>query len=272
MVKNIFDFQDYKAYLGAYLRGQPGAGRGLRAKMAKVISCQRSFVTKVLDVHSVADLSLEQAEQLNSFLNHSEEESRYFLLLAQYARAGTPNLREYFRDQMKEVLNRRLEAKKELQSRSVLSPEDHMHYYSSWFYAAIRIAVSLPNLQTKEALSRKFNLPLPFLVSVLEFLSSRGLIEQKGDRFFHSSQQQVLMTPDHPLISKHHTNWRVQAIKSLELQSPRDLHYSYLVSLSENDALQIRSLLVESIQEVLRRAAPSKEEAIYSFCLDYFEI
>lgn len=238
--------------------------------MAEVMRCQRGFVTKVLSGR--ADLSLEQTERLNTILGHSSEEAIYFLLLVQYARAGSSGLREHVRNQMKEILNRRLKAEKEMESRNILSPEDHMQYYSAWYYAAIRVAVSIPELQTKEALVRRLNLPLATVVSALDFLVSRGLVERKGDRFLHRKQQQILLSSDHPMVKKHHVNWRVRALSALDREGSKDLHYSYVVTISENDSLQLRSFLVESIQEFLRRAAPSKEEAIYSFCLDFFEL
>lgn len=272
MKKNLFDFQDYKAYLRKLEQARPGKGRGFRAKMAEAMNCQRSFVTKILASGSNADLSLEQADKLNALLGHTKDEGSFFLLLVQYSRAGTESLRAHFRDQMKEILNRRLQASREMQSKNVLSPEDHMRYYSAWYYGAIRVAVSIPQLQTKETLCKRLGLPLATVASALEFLVSRGLVAQNGDHYTHSSQSQVLLSADHPMVSKHHSNWRSRALASLDREGSQDLHYSYVVTLSEHDALRIRSFLVETIQDVLKRAAPSKEETMYSLCLDYFEI
>lgn len=272
MAKQIFDYQDYKAYLRELIRTQPGKGRGFRARMAEVMNCQRSFITKVLARESATDLSPEQGERLCSLLGLTSQEKHFFLLLIQFARAGTEGLREHVRDQMKEILNRRLQAEKDRQSRTVLSPEDHMRYYSAWYYAAIRVAVSIPSLQTKEALCKRFQLPIATISSALEFLVSRGLIEQKGDRFMHCAQQQILLSSDHAMVTRHHANWRTRTLAALDREGSKDLHYSYVVTLSQEDALKIRSFLVETIKEVLNRAAPSKEETIYSFCLDYFEL
>ena len=272
MTKKIFDFQSYRAYLAQLIAGKPGGGRGFKAQMAVTMKCQRSFVTKALAKDSSVDLSMEQAIKLNPLLGHSEEEAEYFLLLVQYARAGNEELRGWILKKMKEFLNRRLKMNEELQSRSILSPEDHMRYYSSWYYSAIRVAIGVPALQTKEALAKRLNLPMDSVASALDFLVSRGLIEQRGSHYVQKLQHQMHLASDHHLIAKHHTNWRLRALTELDHEAARNLHYSFTVTLSQHDALRIRSFLVETIKEIQTRAAPSKEETLYALCLDYFEI
>jgi uncharacterized protein (TIGR02147 family) len=269
---SIFDFSDYRAYIKKRIGELGPRARGFQSRMAEAMNCQKSFVTKVLSPQSTADFSLEQAERLNSLFEHSTDEASFFLLLVQFARAGTPTLREHFRDQMKQALNRRLKVKKDSESRNVMTPEDHLRYYSAWYYAAIRVAVSIPGNQTPEALAKRFQIPLSTVKDVLSFLVSRGLCEKKGDRYVHASQSQLMLPGDHPSVNRHHANWRLRALSALDQSASTDLHYSYLVTMSEGDALRIRSMLVKAIEDVLRRAAPSKSESLYSFCLDYFEL
>lgn len=269
---SLFDFQDYKQYLKAHIRQQPGNGRGFRARMAAVMRCQRSFVSRVLDPKSPTDLSLEQAIQVSLLLDHSETEQRYFLGLVQLARAGSEPLKRHLRNQLKEILNRRLEAKEAKVSRQVLTPEDHMRYYSSWAFAALRVAVAIPELQTAAALSARLRLPLETILGALEFLVAAGLVERQGDRYAHKSHSQIHLTPDHPLVTKHHANWRIKAMSALEREGSQDLHYTYVVTLSEEDALRIRSYIVEMLQEIQARAKPSPPRTAYGLCLDYFEI
>jgi uncharacterized protein (TIGR02147 family) len=273
MVKRVFEFHSYRTYLSQYIAGKPGRGRGFKAQMAEAMNCQRSFVSKVLTKGSSVDLSLEQAIKLNALLGHTDEEAEYFLLLVQYSRAGNEELRDYVRKKMKEILNRRLQVSRELQSRNVLSAEDHIRYYGAWYHSAIRVAVGIPHLQTKEALAKRLKLPLENVARALEFLVSRGLIAQQGDRFFQKTdQQQIHLGSDHDLVTKHHANWRMRGLLAMDQEASRNLHYSFLVTLSEHDALKIRSFLVETLQEIQKRAAPSKEETLYSICLDYFEL
>jgi len=272
MNKAVFEFQDYKPYLKQLIKSRPNIGRGFRAEIARAIGCQQGFVTKVLDTNLKVHLSLEQAEKLNRFLGHNREESRFFLILILYSRSGTDELRQQFREQMKEILNRRLQYDVKSNSRNTLSPDDHIRYYSAWYYAAIRIAVSIPELQTPEALSKRFRLPSKKVMSVLDFLLSRGLIVKNGFRYEHSTQSQICIDADNDLVAKHHSNWRLKALESLDRTEETDLHYSYVVTLSEHDALRIRSSVVDMIQDIQERAKVSKSETLFSIGLDFFEL
>ncbi len=269
---SIFDFQNYKKFLIKFIESQADEGRGFRTKMADKINCQKSFITKVLNPNSKLDLSSEQAEILCSLMQFSQEEKKYFILLLQYNRASTSTLKQHWLDQMKEVLNRRLLIKEEQQSHRVISPEDHFRYYSSWHYSAIRIALSIPNLNTQEALANYFKLDFNFVGEILLFLINRGLIEIKGKHYFISKQSQIMLPSEHPLTNKHHLNWRQKVIELLDKQSPQDLHYSYLVSISEDDSLKIRSFLVEAIKEIIQRAELSPAESLYSISLDFIKL
>lgn len=81
---------------------------------------------------------------------------------------------------------------------------------------------------------------------------------------------------DSSLISKHHTNWRIQAIRSLDredrTQQNEDLHYSSVVSLSAADVLKIKAMLVETIESFNATVAPSKEELVQCLALDFFKV
>ncbi len=77
---------------------------------------------------------------------------------------------------------------------------------------------------------------------------------------------------DSPLIVKHHTNWRLQAVRSHEKYRKKNLNYSSVTTLSETDAAEIRELLAKTIEKSKKIIRESPDEKIYSFCLDFFEI
>ena len=91
MNKTIYQYRDYKKYLHDYIQSQPGKGYGFRSRIAETTHCDTAYVSQVLRQN--AHFSLEQAEDLNDLLGHTQDESEYFLLLIQLARAGTPKLR-----------------------------------------------------------------------------------------------------------------------------------------------------------------------------------
>lgn len=269
MKEQVFDFQDYKRYLLALIESQPVKGRGFRSKLADAIGVQRAFVSQVLqkDLH----FSLEQAEKLCRFIEMTPDESHYFLLLLQVGRAGTKELRKYFQDQLKAIQSQRLVLRNRLKNEKSLSLEDASRYYSNWYYQVIRCAVAIPRLRTRLALSRRLELSLQRVNSVVEFLLTHGLITAKGEELTPSVQHMHL-PHDATISAKNHINWRMRAAASLDAEKAKDLHYSSVLVISEEDALAITSLLVNQIAEIKKRTEASPEEAIYSFCLDFFEI
>jgi hypothetical protein len=132
------------------------------------------------------------------------------------------------------------------------------------------MALSVPKFQTKESLSKRLGMTLEQLNETLDFLLKTGLIRQEGDRFLPETMFLHLGNKS-PLILRHHTNWRLRALQSLDKERGTDIHYSSVLSLSESDALKLRAMMADFIQEVLERVKPSPEENIFSFCLDFFE-
>src|SRR5437660_270087 len=97
---SLFEYRDYKAYLRDLLSQMPAQGYGVRSKLAQALRCQVAYVSQVFnkEIH----FSLEQAEELNRFFGHSHEESDYFLLLVQSARAGTRALKDRIQAQLEQ--------------------------------------------------------------------------------------------------------------------------------------------------------------------------
>ncbi len=96
MKKNIFEYKDYKSYLLAFYYLPGKRGRGVRIAMAEALNGPVSHISQVLNGSS--QLTLEQAEGLNEYLGHTEDESTVFFILVQYARAGTPQLKAFLKN------------------------------------------------------------------------------------------------------------------------------------------------------------------------------
>jgi uncharacterized protein (TIGR02147 family) len=271
MEKDIFEYRDYKAYLRAAIASKPKGGRGIRIGLARSLGCPVSHISQILNGSS--HLSMEQAEGVNQFFGHSPVEASFFLLLLQFSRAGTPQLRKRLDGQIREFLDRSLALKQRLDIKDSLSVEDQAIYYSSWLYGAVHVMVSVEELKTKEALSTYLGISLKRIGEILEFLVSIGLVVKKEGSRFEMGVVRIHLPHDSPMIAKLHANWRLQAIRSLEKEdSQRDLHYSSVVTVSENDATRIKSLLMRYIQEIKAIVRDSKEEGVHCFALDFFEL
>lgn len=268
MAKSVFDFIDYKPYLRS-VAGE-GVRKGVRMAMAKAIRSYPAFITQVLN--GDAHLSLEQGEALCGFLTFGKEEREYFLLILLHSRAGTAPLKKHFRAQIDAIRARRLVLTERLGKAHVLSEEERARYYSSWLYIAVHIALSVPALQDKKALARHFQVRQGLVAEIVDFLLGAGLVVEKPGGGYAFGPTQIRLGNDSHHIFKHHTNWRNRAIESLERESLRDLHYSGVYSLTLADAEKIKDRLLEEIkacQQVLRE---SREEEVYAFCVDFFNL
>lgn len=269
MNKSVFDYRDYKKYLRDVIKSRPNGGRGIRSSLASVTACQNAYITRVID--GSAHFSLEQAHAINKFLVHSKEESRFFLLLIQFNRAGSHDLREELSEQIDEVLEKRLILKDRLDVKKTLSRADQAVYYSNWLYTTIHFMLTIPEFQTKEAIAHHLALPTKTVANILEFLESVGLAIQQGN-IFKTGIARIHLEGDSPMISKHHTNWRIRAIQAVDSRKSDDLHYSSVITIAKKDAYEVRSIMVKAIEEIRALVKESKEERIYCYLLDFFDL
>lgn len=116
---SIFDFIDYKAYLSSWIEKRPNSGWGARSGMAQAIGCQTAYLSRILNAD--ANLSLEQAETLSEFLQHTEDEAEYFLLLVGRERSGTPALKARFERKIQKMQNDQLDLKNRFKVKTNLS-------------------------------------------------------------------------------------------------------------------------------------------------------
>lgn len=268
MDKSVFEYSSYKSYLGAKA-GATGTRRGVKMAMAKAINCQPTYVSQVL--HGKAHLSLEQAEILNGFFSHSRDEAFFFLLLVQKDRAGTRTLRDFFQEQIEDVLKKRLILTKRLGAKESLSEIHQSTYYSSWIYAALHIALTIPELRTRDALSDYFHLPVRKITESLDFLISTGLIKATKEGY-EVTNSQIRLGNDSINILKHHTNWRLQATEALDREQLTDMHYSGVVSLSRADVVKVKNIFLDAVKESQALIKDSKEEELCAVAIDFFSL
>ena len=265
---SLWDFRDYKAYLGA-LVGAPGARKGLKTKIARAIDCQSTYVSQVL--HRSAHLSLEQTERLAQFLGLGEEESHYLLLLVQKERAGTRSLKEIFRRQVSQMQSKRQVTTHRLGIKDSLSIEDQATYYSSWQYSAVHIAVTVPGLDTAEKISAYLGLSLTPTLGVLRFLTEAGLVVHEMGSY-RVGQMKTMLSSDSPNLPRHHTNWRMRAIASLDSCNKQDLHYSAVISASREDVAKLRDQIFELLKAQRELIAASPAEELFGYTIDLFQL
>lgn len=251
----IFTYKNYKHFLKTILDEK----RGSRKELALHLNCQSGYISQVLQ--DLSEFSLEQGIKICSFLNLTEEESHFFMLLLQKEKAGNNELKKYFEEQISKIKNERNDIKKRLKIKTELNIEDYHQYYSSWEYAAVHILTSIPHFQTKEKIKSKLGLTTPRLNEVLDFLLNKGLIEEKNNKYT-IGKVRIHISKDSPFIISHHKNWRQHSIYALSDKNAENVNYSGVFSIAKEDILKIKEIVLTAIEKSEAVIGPSKEEEL----------
>jgi uncharacterized protein (TIGR02147 family) len=266
-MKSIFEFDDYKAFLIACEEQRASFQRGFRTRLATELGCQNTYVTHVLNNN--ANFSLEQGMRVANFLGLEVSEKKYFLLLIEFYRAGTEELKKHFQEELGILREKNLVLQKHIKEAKTLSIEAQSIYYSHWMYAAIHMLSTLKTHRTLEAMMSSLKLPDEAIKSAILFLISVGLLIEKEDKFWPGPTNLHLGKDSHQ-IRQHHINWRIAAIESLVQIEKNDIHYSTLSTISKVDAEKIKARLVQEIQNYTQTVQKSNEETMYGFNLDFY--
>jgi hypothetical protein len=138
-------------------------------------------------------------------------------------------------------------------------------------YGAIHVALSLPGIDTVDALAELLMIPTEHCLRILSKLEDFQLVIKKEGKY-QLTESLIHLSKDSPNIVKHHTNWRLRAIQSIETRNPNNLHYSASVTLSKEDFKKVKSILSDSIKNSIDVIKDSKEEGIYSLGIDFYSL
>lgn len=270
-MKDIFKYIDYRKYLDEWIKSQPAHGRGMISALASSAKCQPAYFSRLLI--GKAQLSLEQAFAIQKLLKHSQDEVNYFILLVEHDRAGSTELKSHFKEKIISIRTEREDLQNRFQDAPQLTQEYQRTYYSSYQYAVIHTCISVPELQTIEQLERFLKIPTDRIESILEFLLDAELALRESGRW-KVGRNRLHLGRESTLIRQHHANWRIEALKSLDrgkgAQDERDLHYSAVVSLSEEDAKRLKELLIKTLEKFSQEVSESKEETVRALVIDFF--
>lgn len=265
----IYNYLDYRTYLLDYMESLGPSKRGFRSLMADKMGCQKTFISQVLS--GDAHFNLDHGASLSELLGHTEDEAHFLMLLIAYARAGSKTLRQQLQSQIKKIQQQRMKLKERFKTEEIASLEVKVKYYSSWLYGAVRVLTTIPAFRTRIALQNYFQVPPELLSEVLNFLVTNGLITETNGQL-QITEKHLHLDGEADLVKKHHTNWRIKSIASLDNIKAEDLHYSGVHSLSKKDALKVREIFVKTLEDSRNLMKDSPEECLQVLCMDWFSL
>ncbi len=266
---SVFEFADYKSFLRK--RIALSDQRGFATRLAEASGCQRSYFSAVLngDVHLLPDHLFGICE----FMEMPDNEREYLFLVLDHNRASNLEYRRHLAKKISEKQTAWKDFKNRLKNESlpVSAPsQSQQFYYSSWLFAAIHIAVSIPRYGEMGNLVEYLGISPELAKFHLDKLQEMELVEKKGTKWIWKSGD-LHLSKDSPWIAAHHANWRTQALVDIPQRKEESLHYSVVQSLSKGDMEALRSRMIEWVEEFKKKASPSKPEELVCFNLDLFK-
>lgn len=266
---NIFEFNNYHLYLKNYLKSQPNDGYGVNIKIAKALNINPSIVSQVLA--GKMDFTLEQGNDLAEYLGLSELESEYLFNLIVLSRSGKANLKERIERRLSDLKRKSQELSQRMPAQGKLNDSDQAVFYSQWYYSGARIATSIKDYQTIDALSEFLDLPRATVRRVVEFLVATGLCIQDGEKI-KMGPQSTHLSSNSPLVARHHANWRQIAIERMPHTKSDELFFTSPFSITEENIAEIRTVLVRAIDDSFEIIDPSPEEKLACLNIDLFRV
>ena len=265
----IFEFQDFRAYLRAELGKMPKGGHGQSKLFAEAAGVSTAFFSQVLA--GKRQFSIEQATLIADHVGLNEMQTEYLLTLVELERAGNERLREHLRKRQARIRKSVQQVSKRFKTVNEVSEKDQPLYYSDWIYIAIHQLTALKEFNSAFKIAERLGLPLKRVKDVISFLVGAGLCVEKNGKLAVGAARMHL-TADSPWIKQHHANWRGRALESVASDDSLRLHYSSPMTLSKADAEKVRALLLAAIESVGKVCDPSPSEELVCLNIDWFRI
>jgi uncharacterized protein (TIGR02147 family) len=266
---DFFDFDDYRQVLKILLKKAAQGGRGGQTRLAHHLGCQQAFISRVTS--GKAELSPEQSYGVSVFFNLNRLEREFWLNLVAETRAGNKELKSYHQEKRERLKEEFRSLNKKIDVGNKLSEAEKLYYYSEWYYVAIHILVGIEGFNTEELIAERLGIAVEVARFALNYLEMAGLISKSGGQY-RIGNGGLHLTPDHPLIKKHHINWRLQTMQRLSKPNGKDLHYSAVMSCGQKDKEKVRNILTEAVTKIRETIKSSPDEVLCHYAIDYFEI
>ena len=264
----LFEYENYKDYILKILKEMPSKGYGQFRKFAQHLQVNSVIISQIFK--GERHLSAEQALDLAGYLGLTNLETEYFVLLVQLERAGNYRLKTHFKKRLSEIREKSKDLKSRLPQDKLLTDETKAIFYSNWYYSGVRLLSSIKGFENIDAIAEHLHLPRASVKRIASFLVENGLcLEERGK--LKMGPKLTHLEAASPLISRHHTNWRLRALQNLEPLSKDELFYSAPMTLSTEDVAWVRARIVELIQKVVDRAKDSESEKLACLNIDWFD-
>ncbi len=268
MSKPIFSYSSYKEIINDLVAGSPNGGRGAYRRMAQHLRISSVTISQIF--RGDRDLSVEQGLLLTDFWGFSECESKYFLLMIQSEKSSHAKYKEFCRREMSLLKEEMAEIKSRVPKSKDISEKDKSIFYSHWKYSAVRLCTDIDGKHLPISIAQMLGLSVQETKRILEFLVENSLV-LKTNSGYRIGPQTTHLSSESPWLRQHHRNWRTKALEGLEALDRSELSYTAPMAVSEGSLLEIRELLLESIERIVPIIRGSQSEKLACLNIDLFK-
>lgn len=229
-MKSVFEETDYLKVIQEKLEFNSTV-RGYQTQLARAMKMQTSTFSRVIG--GTLHFTREQAADLAEYWKFSKYETQYFLLLVDYARAGTTKLKSLIEEEMNRIKDEVMVIFRKTKTTHSSKAVDEVIFGASWEMRVIHAMVGTTHFNTANTISTRLNLPLDQVSAVLMQMSQMGLIkESKSHRWTNLNPNYAISYPaakkTATLISRH------KAIESVISDHADDFHLTGVLLLNQD--------------------------------------
>lgn len=265
---SIYQYNSYKNFFNAWAQSQANKGHGEYRKLALALNVSTTMISQVFNGEK--DLSLELICELADYLHLNEAETEYLLLLAEYSKAGSEKLKSKFNKQIIQKQNEAQKLAHRLAQDYSLGEQAKQIYFSSWVYPAIRILCDVPEYNTADQIAERLKLSRNHVGKCLDFLIQQHIVIEK-EGHLQLGPAHIYLSSSDPLVGHTHLDWRNLGHHKRQVYNEDHFFYSGQYALSKEVLYEIRRLLPDFVESVLKKVKPSASETACSLNIDFFE-
>lgn len=236
--------------------------------MANHLCVHGSLLSQVLN--GSRNFSTEQSLLAAEFFGLNERETDFYLQLVQHERAGSVKLKNYYQGKLKKLRAKSLAAGSRIKATSPMTEVEKAYFYSDIYSSFIRLLASLPQVKTKEDIIELVSLPRAKVNERIDFLLEKGLMIQT-EQGLDLGQGKTHLPADSSLVARHHTNWRLETLKSFDKLGSHDLVFTAPMSLAKKDFQQLRKEILKLIDHFSKTVSSSKAETVACLNIDWID-
>lgn len=261
-MKDLFEFHGYKDLVNYIVTLK---GRGEYKRIAEYLNVSTVLISQVFK--GPKDISLEQSVKICEYYAFKDLETKYFLALVSFSRAGSFNLRAFYKKELIQLKEESQKIEKRVKHNKTLSIEDQAYFYSDWTYSAIRLSCDLPEVRSFKDISKKLGLKEEKVKSVLDFLISRNLVMRSSDGL-SLGVKSTHLSKDSIYIKSHHLNWRNRSLNTFSNITDSETMYSAPFSMSKSNFEKLNSKILKLVENFVELATEEQAEDLYYLNID----